>query len=104
MSRFLKSVTAFLVLATCSASAFALSPPGTPEYQAEMVAIQKMRQSWGAYSVQSNSVQMRGNRLSIVIPATNRIGRRVDFRALVTRQSRRDGSYFYNVATPQIVQ
>ncbi|MFM7057149.1 MAG: hypothetical protein ACKO2P_09545 [Planctomycetota bacterium] len=104
MKTFWKVFLCCAAAVACCGTAPALSPPGTPEYQAEMVAIQKMAADHKAYTVDRPAVQMRSNRLSITIPAWNRNGARVTFRALVSRQNRRDGTYFYNVAPPDFVQ
>ncbi len=85
-------------------TAFALSPVGTPEYAAEMVAIQKMGQNYPAYRVVTNSVQMRSNRLSISIPSYNKIGKQVNFKAAVRRVESRQGGYRYEVGVPEVAQ
>jgi hypothetical protein len=76
----------------------ARSPAGTPEFAAESVALQKMKTYFPAYS--PLDAQMRSNRLSISIPAVNAKGKRVDFKCGTRKQTRRDGSYYYEVSTP----
>ncbi len=82
-------------------TALALSPAGTPEYKAEMVAIQKMGQNYGGYRVMTNSVQMRGNRRSISIPTYNGAGKQVNFMSYVRRVDERTGGYHYEVDEPK---
>ena len=89
--------SAFLLLAS---PALALSPTGTPEYKAEIDAINKMRQYYPAYRVMTNDVNMRSNRLSITIPTVNGGNRRVNFTAYVRKVTNRDGTYKYEVDRP----
>lgn len=76
----------------------ARSPAGTPEYAAESVALQRMATYFPAY--RPLDAQLRSNRLSIAIPAVNAKGKRVDFKCYTRKQTRRNGSYYYEVSTP----
>ncbi len=90
-----------LLLVFCG-TALSWSSPGTPERAAEDVAVQKMAQNYPAYAVYA--CQMRSNGLSVAIAARNRIGSQVNFRCLTRKVTRRDGTVYYEVAAPEIVQ
>ena len=95
---FSQVITVVLVL-FCASLAFARSPAGTPEYEAESKALSMLARDFPAYK--PLDAQMRGNQLSIAIPAKNRAGNRVDFKAYVRRVNIRGGGYRYEVSAPQ---
>ena len=93
----------FAVVLTLWASvAFARSPSGTPEYDAEAKALSMMAQDYGGYK--PLDAQVRSNQLSIAIPAKNARGVRVDFKCYVRRVDLRGGGYRYEVSRPVIGQ